>query len=128
MEPTRNQTSIKDWLLYPAIGFSATLVVHFVVGIGWGLSAFACFVGWPLVGTLVTFDDDLPGSWSNADGTVPPAWRTSVWWGQLASGFAISALATAFDSGLSKATGMAFAVVGVVAGFAAVRLLRRNFV
>lgn len=126
MDLPRYQSKIKPWLLYSAVGFIAMLVVHYVVGLAWGLSAFACFVGWPVVGTLTTFDDDLPGGWSNPDGTVPPAWRTTVWWGQLATGLAISAFITALDTGLSEKTGMGFLVVGLAAGFAAFQLLRRN--
>ena len=54
-----------------AIAFVASIVVHFSFGLSLGLSFLIFFVGWPLVGTLVTIDDDLPGGWSNPDGSEP---------------------------------------------------------
>ena len=48
---------------------------------GWpiGLVALALFVGWPLIGTLITLDDDLPGGFSNPDGKTKPEWKTLTW-------------------------------------------------
>ena len=40
-------------------------------------------VAWPLIGTLITIDDDLPGGWSNPDGKSVPEWRTLWWWADL---------------------------------------------
>jgi hypothetical protein len=40
-------------------------------------------IGWPLVGTLITVDDDLPGGWSNPDGKAVPEWRMLWWWADL---------------------------------------------
>jgi hypothetical protein len=48
------------------------------------------FVGWPIVGTLVTIDVDLPGGWSNPDGTERPDWLEAPYWGQVVFGVAIS--------------------------------------
>ena len=30
---------------------------------------------WPVLDQIVTADDDLPGGWSNPDGTTPHSWR-----------------------------------------------------
>jgi hypothetical protein len=51
----------------------------------WNLSvtALALFVGWPLVGTLITIDDDFPGGWSNPDGKARPEWKTATWWADI---------------------------------------------
>jgi len=117
---------MKDWLLYPVLGSAATLGLHFATGLGWGLSAFACLVGWPLVGTLVTADDDLPGGWSNPNGTIPPPWRTAAAWGQLSVGFAISAFFAAFEAGLRTSVGDGFASAGAAASVLAFVLLRRS--
>jgi len=117
---------IKDWLLYPGLGCAIILVLHFATGLGWGLSAFAILVGWPLVGTLVTADDDLPGGWSNPDGTIPPPWRTAAAWGQLLVGFAISSFVAALDTGLRTSVGAGFAVAGLAASALAFFLLRRS--
>jgi len=32
------------------------------------------FAVWALVGHLITIDDDVPGGWSNPDGSVPFPW------------------------------------------------------
>jgi len=101
--------------------------VHFAVGIGWGLSAFAIFVGWPALGRLVTADDDLPGGWSNPDGTVPPPWRTALFWGQLSMGAAISGSVTALEMGALTKYGIEFALVAVATGVIAFVLLRRTY-
>jgi hypothetical protein len=122
----KGQFRTKDRLLYPALGSVVTLVLHFATGLGWGLSAFASFVGWPLVGTLVTADDDLPGGWSNPDGTTPPPWRTAAAWGQLSMGFAISAFIAALDAGLRTNIGDEFAVAGLAASTLAFVLLRHR--
>jgi len=124
---TRKQTSpLREWLRYPAFASAATLILHFAVGIGWGLSAFAIFVGWPALGTLIAADDDLPGGWSNPDGTVPPPWRTTLFWGQLSMGAAIFAFVTALEMGVLTRYGIEFAFVAVAAGVIAFVLLRRT--
>jgi hypothetical protein len=122
----QGQFRMKDRLLYPVLGSAVTLVLHFATGLGWGLSAFASFVGWPLVGTLVTADDDLPGGWSNPDGTIPPAWRTAAAWGQLSVGFAIASFVAALEAGLRTSVGAGFAVASAAAGILALVLLRRR--
>ena len=40
-------------------------------------------VGWPLLGTLITIDDDMPGGFSNPNGRAVPEWRTLWWWSDL---------------------------------------------
>jgi hypothetical protein len=115
------------WLSYPAMASVVTLVLHFAVGLGFGVSAFVAFLGWPLLGTLVTADDDLPGGWSNPDGDITPPWRTSPFWCQLAGGCGVSAFITALEVGVLTPTGIGFACVGLVAGSIAVVVLRRHF-
>ena len=122
--PAKVSSGFKEWLLYAASAGAAALVLHFA-GLGWGLSAFASFVGWPLLGTLITADDDLPGGWSNPDGTITPPWRTAGFWGQLSMGFAISAFVAALDAGLRTTVGVQFAVAASVAGVLAFALLRQ---
>jgi hypothetical protein len=112
-------------MLYPLIASIATLALHFAVGLGWGLSAFVSFVGWPLAGTIVTADDDLPGGFSNPDGTIPPPWLTAPWWGQLSAGFAVSALVAAAEAGLHTQSEILFAAVTSAAAVLAIALLRR---
>jgi len=123
--PNENQSRLKEWLLYPLVASVATLVLHFVTGLAWGICAFTSFVGWPLLGTFVTADDDLPGGWSNPDGTERPPWRRARNWGQLSVGFAVAAFVAAVDAGVQTAMGAVFAITGLSAGIVAVVLLRR---
>jgi hypothetical protein len=118
--------AMKQWLAYPVLASVVTMILHFVVGLSFGASAFAAFLGWPLVGTLVTADDDLPGGWSNPDGDLTPPWRTTLFWGQMAVGGSVSALVTGFESGVHTRTGVAFSLVGLVCGLLAVALLRHR--
>jgi hypothetical protein len=118
---------MKQWLLYPGIASTATLILHFAVGLDWGLSSFAAFLGWPLIGTLITADDDLPGGWSNPDGTVKPPWRTSAFWGKLAAGFGVAAFVAAFDFGILTNGGVGFVCLGFMAATVSFGLFRRHF-
>jgi hypothetical protein len=111
-------------LLYPAMASLVTLILHFAVGLGFGVSAFVAFLAWPLIGTLVTADDDLPGGWSNPDGDNKPPWRTSPFWGQLAGGCGVSAFVTALEVGVLTPTGIGFACGGLITGLIAVVVLR----
>jgi len=56
---------------------SALLMLALTVGLSSIFSlgflwAFIIAFAWPMLGTLVTFDDDLPGGWSNPDGSQKP--------------------------------------------------------
>jgi hypothetical protein len=63
------------------IGVLAVVAVSVSLGANWpmGYVALALFIGWPLIGTLITIDDDLPGGWSNPDGKTTPEWKTLAW-------------------------------------------------
>jgi hypothetical protein len=37
------------------------------------------YIGWPVFGTLIAIDDDLPGGFSNPDGKATPEWKTMIW-------------------------------------------------
>jgi hypothetical protein len=82
-----------------AIAFVASVAVHLSFGLSLGLSLLIFFVVWPLVGTLVTADDDLPGGWSNPDGSARPAWRDPSFWGQVSAGLALASAGSAIDEG-----------------------------
>ena len=84
---------------WPYIAFSIVLVgvLHALAGLPLGYTALAVFVGWPIIGTLITVDDDLPDGWSNPDGTVEPAWKIAENWGYLAFRGALAAAAFAIE-------------------------------
>lgn len=44
-----------------------------------GVVTLALFIGWPVLGTLITIDDDMAGGWSNPDGKAVPEWKTLAW-------------------------------------------------
>jgi hypothetical protein len=48
---------MKDRLLYPAMASAATVIFH-IAGLTWSWAALIGFLGWPIVGTLVTSGDD----------------------------------------------------------------------
>jgi uncharacterized protein len=54
-------------LLVLVVTLGGALGVHFKLGVSFAASFLIFFVGWPLLGTLVTIDDDLPGGWSNPE-------------------------------------------------------------
>jgi hypothetical protein len=112
-------------MLYAVLGSAATVALH-ICGLGWGQAAFAALVGWPLIGTLVTADDDLPGGWTNPDGTRTPDWRRAEWWGQLAIGSSASAFVTALEDGMLTKVGVQFEFTGLAATIVAFALLRRK--
>ena len=63
------------------LGVLGTVAAVLSVAMSWpiGIVALALFIGWPVVGTLITIDDDMPGGWSNPDGKAVPEWKTLAW-------------------------------------------------
>ena len=101
---------------------AALLGFHFVAGFSWAVATLAALVGWPLLGTLLTLDDDLSGGWSNPDGTVRPEWLGAAFWIQIAASLSVSAFVAAFEY---RGRAFPFAIVGLVAALIAVSLFRR---
>lgn len=64
-----------DWRIPVVLLFTLTIVLSSIFSLGF-LWAFIIAFAWPTIGTLVTFDDDLPGGWSNPDGSQKPPY---VW-------------------------------------------------
>jgi hypothetical protein len=66
-----------------AIMAAISIALRLIWEISSGITLTVLLIGWPLCGTLITIDDDLPGGWSNPDGKVVPEWRTLWWWADL---------------------------------------------
>jgi len=122
---------MKEWLLYPLLATAATGLLCALTSIPLAWAAFITFLGWPILGTLVTADDDLPGGWANPDGLAVPSWETAAFRGQLFGGAAIVALAFAFQERSSSAwfwillcLSLAFAVCSGYLVFRALRGVR----
>ena len=112
--------------LYPVMASAATLALHYFTGISWGWAALGCFVAWPLIGTLVTADDDLPGGWSNPDGDIRPPWLEAAYWSNVCLGLAVSFCAFALEAGVGSRASLILAGVAVAAGLLAIFLWRRG--
>jgi len=118
---------MKQWLLYAVVASILTAVLYFFAHFPIGYSAFIAFLGWPIVGTIVTSDDDLPGGWSNPDGTAIPAWETPEFWGRLFGGAAIVSLAFAVQVAYSPQLLPFLVGSGLVSAAASAYLLYRSF-
>lgn len=96
------------------------------MGVSFGVVFLILFVGWPIIGTLITLDDDLPGGWSNPDGTLPPPWREATFWSQIFVGLALSACGFAADAGWHSRAAVPYWLAATAAGLvaAAIRYVR----
>jgi hypothetical protein len=108
------------------IAFIGSLVVHFAFDVSLGVALLIFFVGWPIVGTLVTIDDDLPGGWNNPDGSVRPPWREAAFWGQIVAGLSVSAVGFAIDVGWNSRAAAPFWLMGLVAAVVSGFLITRQ--
>jgi len=79
----------------------------------------------PLVGVLITIDDDLPGGWSNSDGKVRPPWLYWESWADLGARGAISGIGFAIDAGWDTLPALAWWVLGAVGIGASIGVHRR---
>ena len=113
-------------LLYPLLASAATIGLRYFAGLSWGWAALAGFVGWPLIGTLVTIDDDFPGGWSNPDGKARPPWLEAPFWGQICLGLGVSSFVAALDAGESARSGRILVGVGMIAIVLSIVLVRRG--
>jgi hypothetical protein len=72
-------TPVARYFSFLAILVAIAAAVSGISKLPIGVVALMLFVGWPVFGTLITLDDDLPGGWSNPDGKAIPEWRTLIW-------------------------------------------------
>jgi hypothetical protein len=112
---------IATWLL---LGILLAVGVHlyYHVPLGWSMLAF--LVGWPILGTIITADDDLPGGWSNPDGTRPPDWHYREFWGWLVLRTGVSFLGFASDVGISSAQGILFVALALIGSLVGATVIR----
>jgi len=117
---------MKRQLLYLGIALTLTLSLYVVFDLPLGYTALAVFVGWPVVGTIVTADDDLPGGWSNPDGSMPLPWTTAWFWGLLSLRFSIAMVAFMIEAAFRKSEAAVFLVLAALSGMVAFVLLKRS--
>jgi hypothetical protein len=118
---------MKTTAVLVSIALIGSAILHVAFGVSLGIALLIFFVGWPLVGTLITIDEDLPGGWSNPDGTVRPPWRQSPFWGQITAGLAISAIGFAIDAGWQSVTGAQYWLLSIAGGFLTAALVTRKW-
>ena len=113
--------------LAPWIGGTIALavVVHlaFRVPLGWAM--LAGLVGLPLIGILVTIDDDLPGGWSNPDGKTRPPWSYAAFWGELLLRTSLALGGFAIDERGRSSAAIVFFAAGIAGVAAGVGIMRR---
>jgi hypothetical protein len=123
----RGINEMKTAVVMFAIALLGAIAVHLGFDISLGVSILIFFVGWPLVGTLVTLDDDLKGGWSNPDGTVRPPWLQAPFWGQIVIGFAIAGIGFSIDSGWQSPAGIQYILLATAGSFIGTALLTRRW-
>lgn len=108
------------------IAFAGSLAVYAFTSIGLGLSFLIFFVGWSVMGTLVTIDDDMKGGWSNPDGSVKPPWLQAPFWGQIIGGLSLSLVGFAIDTGWKTQESLWYWVLAALGFAAAVPMIRKG--
>jgi hypothetical protein len=97
------------------LGLALTLALHIFFRFPLGLTALIILIGWPLVGMFITADDDLPGGWSNPDGTVPPPWKNAGFWALVLFRLALALALCAMGEGWKTAGAVLFWLLCVAA-------------
>lgn len=112
-------------LPYLAFMVALTLGLYLFLHLPLGLTALAVFVGWPLAGTLITADDDLPGGWGNPDGSATPPWKTAWFWGQITLRLCFALAAFAVEAGVWASQAWVFWLLCIASGFTSFAFLKR---
>ena len=113
--------SLAKWLVFAS---ALAMGVHFFfhVSLGWSMLGF--LVGWPIVGLIVTADDDLPGGWSNPDGKTSPPWSYREFWGEFVLRIALCGVGFAVDAIPEfhhSASWLVLAFLGAITGVVIIR-------
>jgi len=90
-----------------------------------GITMLVVLVALPLLGVLITMDDDLPGGFSNPDGKIPPPWSQWEHWADLVSRAAISGVGFALDAGWRTPSAAILWIIGL-SGVIASRVLHKR--
>jgi hypothetical protein len=88
----------------------------------------AALVGLPIFGLLVTIDDDLPGGFSNPNGTSVSPWKRWESWVDLLARGLTAGIGFGLDAGWRSAQSLLFwslGAVGVISSIAIHRRIRR---
>ena len=105
---------MKRYAFYAIAGSSVTAALHFLASIPWGWSALTVFVGWPLIGTLITLDDELPGGFFY-DPHVKPTWQQPSFWAQILLGLGIASTVSVLEVGVASSLAVPLGLSALIA-------------
>jgi hypothetical protein len=106
------------------VALAIALLLRLLAHLSWFLSLLISFVGWPLGGTLITLDDELPGGWANPDGKQRPSFFQTRFWGRILGGLAIALAGGAIDDGWTSSPAIRWWLASAAAALGAIFLLR----
>jgi len=66
--------NLKAFVRLYVIAFVLAVALFFIFELNPAIT-FSIIGSWPLAGSIITIDDDLPGGWSNPDGDEPFPWE-----------------------------------------------------
>ena len=118
---------VRTGLLLFVVAFVGALALHAFLEVRLGFAFLIFFVGWPLIGTLITIDDDLKGGWSNPDGSVRPPWLQTQYWGQILAGLSLSSIGAAIDVGWNTQNGIWFWILAAIGFSVAIPMIKKGF-
>jgi hypothetical protein len=90
-----------------------------------GFTMLAIMVVLPLIGLVVTIDDDLSGGLSNPDDKQPGLWREWESWADIGARAAVTGIGFAIDSGWNTLAALVPWVIGVAGLVASVLVHKR---
>ena len=117
---------MKQRLFFLGAAALITALLHWLGGVGIGWAALIAFLGWPILGTIVTADDDLPGGWSNPEGTHIPDWAQAEFWGGMFCRGTIVCVAFLAQVSLAAPWPAYLIPAGTFSALASVYLFRRS--
>ena len=117
---------IRRSLLFLAIGIALAATLSFFTKVPFAPASLIILVGWPLVGTLITADDDLPGGWSNPDGTIRPPWKYARFWADIVFRLGVVFAAVAISAKDERFVATVFWLLCVAALISSVVLFKRG--
>lgn len=118
---------MKQWLVYPLVAATVTGLICAFTATPLAWAALVAFLGWPILVTIITADEELPGGWANLDGLATPQWKTPEFRGQMFGGTTVVALAFALQERSSAIWLWSLLCVSLIFGALSAYFLVRAF-
>lgn len=120
------RSCMKTHLILLVVSSLITALLSWLGGWGVGWAAAMAFLGWPILGTLVTADDDLPGGWNNPDGSRKPDWELPEFWCNVTGRGAIVCAAFLLQVGVASTAAAVLVSAGASLALLSAYLFRRS--